>query len=84
MLNMGDDTAADDLILAGATQLVREVLIKGRVFPASRPELPGQLRSISPSDPLAQVLEDAMYGELAPSELLNRIDALHRLEVASS
>ena len=82
MLSVGDDAAADDLILAGATQLVRERLIKSQVFPASRPELPGQLRAISPHDPLAQVLEDAMYGEFAPSDLLDRIDAIPRVELS--
>jgi predicted nucleotidyltransferase len=76
MLRIGDDSAADDLILAGVTQLVRERLIESRIFPASRPELPGQLRNISPDDPLAQILEDAIYAEVPPSELLSRLDGL--------
>jgi hypothetical protein len=82
MLGIGDDSAADDLILAGATQLVRERLIKSEVFPASRPELPGQLRTISPHNPLAQILEDAMYRDIAPSDLLDRIDALSRADAS--
>jgi hypothetical protein len=36
MLKIGDDSAADDLILAGLTQLVRARLIESRIFPASR------------------------------------------------
>jgi len=82
MLGIGDDSAADDLILAAATQLVRERLIRSRIFPASRPELPGQLRAISPHDPLAQILEDAMYGDVAPSDLLDRIGTLPRAELS--
>ena len=84
MLSIGDDSAADDLILAGATQLVRERLINSQIFPASRPELPAQLRTISPQDPLAQILEDAMYAEVAPSDLLRRLDSLRNVELASS
>ena len=82
MLGIGDDSAADDLILAGATQMVRERLIKNRIFPASRPELPAQLRAISPHDPLAQILEDAMYGDTVPSDLLSRIETLRRKELS--
>jgi len=74
MLSIGDESAAEDLILAGATQLARERLIKSSSFPASRPELPNQLRAISPHDPLAEILDDAMYGEFTPSELLHRLD----------
>jgi hypothetical protein len=78
MLKIGDDSAADDLILAGLTQLVRARLIESRIFPASRPELPQQLRIISQQDPLAQILEDAMYGDFAPCDLLHRLDRFHR------
>jgi hypothetical protein len=73
MLGIGDESAADDLILAGVTQLVRARLIKSRIFPASRPELPHQLGTISPHDPLAQILEDAMFSEVAPADLLHRL-----------
>jgi hypothetical protein len=83
MLDVGDDSAADDLILAAATQLARERLIGSGVFPASRPELPGQLRAIRPRDPLAQILEDAMYGDFAPSDLRKRISALPRAKSPS-
>jgi hypothetical protein len=78
MLKTGDESAADDLILAGLTQLVRARLIKSQIFPASRPELPQQLRIISPQDPLAQMLEDAMYGDFAPLHLLRRLDTVSR------
>lgn len=84
MLQIGDESAADDLILAGLTQLVRERLIQGHVFPSSRPELPSQLRAISPENPLAQILEDAMYAEVAPTELLRRLDKLQTVVLTST
>jgi hypothetical protein len=76
MLDAGDDAAADDLLLAAATQFVREQLIERGIFPASRPELPGQLLAVSASDPLAAVLEDAMYQDNDPSELATRLEAI--------
>lgn len=74
MLDAGDDDAASDLLLAALTQFVRARLIDRNVFPASRPELPGQLLAVSPSEPLAGLLEDAMYEDVDASELLKRID----------
>ena len=65
MQEIGDESAADDLILASLTQLVRERLIRHGIFPASRPELPDQLRAIDCDDPLAQLLDDAMFGDFA-------------------
>ena len=70
MLEVGDDSAASDLALAAITQFVRERLIKAGIFPASRPELPEQLRRITETDPLADALEEAMYGEAPTGELL--------------
>jgi len=70
MLAAGDESAAEDLVLAALTQFVRANLIENGVFPASRPELPSQLRSISENDPLAQLLEDAMYGDSSVSDLI--------------
>ncbi len=76
MLEIGDESAADDLVLAALTQFARERLIKSGVFPASRPELPDQLRKIDEHDPLARVLEDAMYGEPAPNALISELEEL--------
>ena len=76
MLEIGDDSAADDLLLAAATQLVREKLIKHGVFPASRPELPLQLLATCPGDPLAGMLEDCMYTNLSAAHLFGRIKAV--------
>jgi len=74
MLGAGDDDAASDLLLAALTQFVRARLIERNVFPASRPELPGQLLAVSPLDPLAGLLDNAMYGDDDAGELLKRVD----------
>jgi predicted nucleotidyltransferase len=76
MLDAGDDAAANDLLLAAATQFVRDQLIGRGIFPASRPELPRQLLAVSHSDPLAVLLEEAMYQDDDPSELATRLEAI--------
>jgi predicted nucleotidyltransferase len=73
MLHIGDESAADDLALAALTQFARERLIKNHVFPASRPELPDQLRGTDGDDLLARLLDDAMYGDPSPSELISAL-----------
>jgi predicted nucleotidyltransferase len=78
MLNVGDESAADDLILAGVTQLVREQLIEHRIFPASRPELPNQLRLIDRDNQLAQLLDDLMFTDLHPSVAMSRLKGLRQ------
>ncbi len=78
MLQIGDESAADDLILAALTQFARERLIKDGVFPASRPELPDQLRKIDEQNPLARILDDAMYGDSMPSELINQLEQMQK------
>ncbi len=45
-LGMGDSEAAQDELHVGAEHLARALLIQAGLFPASRPEVPGQLRSI--------------------------------------
>ena len=76
MLDAGDESAADDLVLAALTQFARAKLIDRGVFPASRPELPTQLRSISQIDPLAQLLEDAMYDDRDVSDMIHELKEL--------
>lgn len=55
---MGDEAAAAELNLSYLTLLARAVLAEHRIYPASRPELPEQLRTIGET-PLADQLEDA-------------------------
>jgi hypothetical protein len=56
---MGDEDAAQEQRLVALTQEARAKLIKQQVYPASRPELPSQLRAISQTE-LAQNLEAAL------------------------
>lgn len=46
MLAIGDLAAADEQALSYATHLARAELLRRNVYPASRPDLPGQLRQI--------------------------------------
>jgi predicted nucleotidyltransferase len=78
MLQLGDESAASDLVLAALTQFARERLINGGVFPASRPELPSQLRELSRNDSLAGILDDAMFEDGDPVDLVTRLKRLHK------
>jgi hypothetical protein len=74
MLDIGDESGASDLFLAALTQFARTVLIKNRIFPASRPELPAQLRELDCESPLAKLLEAAMFREWTLEDLKMAID----------
>lgn len=56
VLEIGDFDAAEELALSYATHLARAELLKRNVYPASRPELPVQLREIG-SDEAADFFE---------------------------
>jgi len=72
MLENHDEDAADDLVLAALTQIARRILIAAKVFPASRPELPSQLRELFPRHPVADALDEAMFGNASPAELVEK------------
>lgn len=74
MLAAGDDSAADDLVLASLTQFVRAKLIDRGVFPASRPELPRQLLSLPVDPSLGYLLEDAMFGDVEARDLIASLE----------
>ena len=78
LLAAGDESAASELVLSALTQYVRSRLIRLRVYPASRPEIFDQLRAVSPGDPLAQLLEEALYGEIEVRALIARLDCFRR------
>lgn len=59
MAAIGDLDAARELALSYATHVARAQLLEHGVYPASRPELPGQLRAIG-RDSLAADLESLM------------------------
>lgn len=56
---IGDDAAAAEMRLSHVTLLARAALAEAGVYPASRPELPGQLRAIGRAD-LSKEVEDAI------------------------
>ncbi len=57
--NVGDKDAANEQDLTMLTHLARSHLIESGVYPASRPELPGQLRAIG-KERLATRLSEAL------------------------
>jgi predicted nucleotidyltransferase len=57
--SVGDDDAALELYLTVLTHLGRARLIEGGIYPASRPELPGQLRRARDAK-LADLLQEAI------------------------
>jgi len=58
---MGDEDAAHEQLITMLTQLARGALIRDGAYPASRPELPAQLREVGRTD-LAQRLARALEG----------------------
>ncbi len=56
---IGDDDAVQEQSITMLTHQARACLIRARVFPASRPELPKQLRSIGELE-IASLLTDAL------------------------
>jgi hypothetical protein len=59
LLRIGDVDAAQEQFLVALTERARATLIREHIFPASRPELPGQLRKIGDLT-LAASLEEAL------------------------
>jgi hypothetical protein len=60
LAEMGDRDAAHEQLLVALTQQARAALIRKGVYPASRPELPAQLRQIGEPD-LAARLEETLH-----------------------
>ena len=56
---IGDEDAAQEQFIAMLTQTARAHLIRSGIYPASRPELPDQLKSIG-QDNIAAQLEEAL------------------------
>ena len=91
MSSLGDDDAALELYLGMLTQLARAHLIQRGVYPASRPELPKQLRSVGETT-IAKYLQDAlqlrnavMHGSaFADKKIWRRFLELRNTEVAKT
>ncbi len=73
LVSVGDFDAALEQVIAMLTHRSRASLLRAQVYPASRPELPSQLRKIGECR-LAESLERALrYRQIAP-------DVLHELK----
>lgn len=59
LTEVGDDAAANELLVSHLTHLARAVLSRAGIFPTSRPELATQLRSIQKVE-LAESLDGAL------------------------
>jgi hypothetical protein len=81
MLEVGDVEAAEEQALSYATHLARAELLKRRVYPASRPELPDQLRAIG-SDEAADALEHLLDRTADHSMEIGRLLEKGRLTTA--
>ncbi len=86
--SVGDTDAAYEHALSYMTHLARVALVERGVYPASRPELPGQLReALAGEPPVAIWLERLLHSQPGRREMDDLIDSrLHeqRLLVASN
>lgn len=73
ILAAGDNEGAMEQITSLLTHLARTELIQAAVYPASRPELPGQLMAVG-SVQLSRLLSTALNRTVAPDKLLREID----------
>jgi predicted nucleotidyltransferase len=71
LLQMGDEDAALEQVVTMLTHVARARLIEASVYPASRPELPGQLASIGEAS-LASLLTEALRGSSPARDLVQR------------
>jgi predicted nucleotidyltransferase len=78
LVAMGDVPAAQEQSLLGLSHAARAALLKARVFPLSRPELPEQLESIG-EQALADSLRRLMQGELSRGDISQANDVAIRL-----
>lgn len=69
----GDEDAANEQLLSFLTHLARARLAGHGVYPASRPELPQQLRAVG-EDRLATALQEAIKGEASPRAALGAFE----------
>lgn len=85
MKHLGDEDAMMEQSLALFTHLARIALLQKGIFPASRPELPGQLREIGDAD-LAEPLNRLYHGKMTKSEIEELLEAyvpsLEKLSIA--
>lgn len=78
-LALGDEDAALELAVSALTHRARAALLRRQIYPASRPELPGQLEAIG-QETLADLLRCGLTGKATARQILGA-DA-HRLATA--
>lgn len=83
VLEIGDRDAAEEQALSYATHLARAELLKRNVYPASRPELPVQLRQIG-SDEAADFFEQLIDGTVDHSKQIADLIGTRRLPTGRS
>jgi hypothetical protein len=80
VVNIGDISAAREQALTYLTHIARAELLDKKVYPASRPELPEQLRTIS-EDRIADCLDRLLKHEpTSISEIVELIEGHHLTE----
>lgn len=77
VFDLGDADAAQEQALSYLTHIARAELLKAGVYPASRPELPDQLRASSHGE-LASLLERLLGQETEASETVARLVEVER------
>ena len=78
LIRIGDRDAAQDQVRATLTAAARGVLLRERVFPLSRKELPDQLRGIGMAE-IGQALEETIYATVPLEQLTNALTQVTRL-----
>ena len=78
LIRIGDRDAAQDQVRATLTAAARGVLLRERVFPLSRKELPDQLRGIGMAE-IGQALEETIYAAVPLEQLTNALTQVTRL-----
>jgi hypothetical protein len=72
LLAIGDESAAREMLVSMLTHRARSCLSKAGIYPASRPELPDQLRATGEHS-LATALSDAISGARAAEAILKDV-----------
>ena len=76
ILDIGDSDAAQEQLLSLLTHLSRAHLIQRGIYPASRPELPQQLRGAD-AFKLAELLEQALRYERSPANIYGDLEEVY-------
>ena len=76
LLDTGDEEAAAEQLVSMLTHLARAALVETGTYPASRPELPGQLRARGEHE-IADALEQAIFRERPAGAIYRELLSFH-------